>query len=135
MNFIKRMFLSPEMKTAVGILDEAEFNFKAHGTAFSHIRQPIDSGINSQSSAITKLIRDSGKHPRIWVYSMICNISGDYAESGQYHIYRGVLNPLGEKFLEIHDEAMKELVKLKEITEEVAMDQKSKLREGIASVG
>ncbi len=111
------------------------FNFKAHGNAFSHVRQPIDSWINSQSSEITKFIRDSGKHPRTWVYAMICNISGDYAESGHYHIYRGILDPLGEKFLEIHDEAIDELVKMKAITKKVAKEQKSELREGIASMG
>lgn len=132
---MKRMFLPPEMKIAMDILDEADFYFKPLGNAFSHVRHPIEAGIKKQPRALAKLIRDSGKHPRIWVYSMICNISGDYAESGQYHIYRGVLKPFGEKFLEIHDEAMDELIKLKEITGEVAAEQKSKLREGIASVG
>lgn len=34
-----------------------------------------------------------------WIFSQINNISGDLLESGEYHMHRGALNPLGNKFL------------------------------------
>ena len=40
-----------------------------------------------------RLIREQkpGGTPREWVYIQIGNVAGDMLESGQYHIYRGVL--------------------------------------------
>ena len=68
---------------------------------------------------------------------MIANTSGDMVESGQYHIYRGVLNPMGpgEDLLNIFDSAMDELVKLGDIDEKNAQVQKEALRKNIQGVG
>jgi hypothetical protein len=68
---------------------------------------------------------------------MIANTSGDMAESGQYHIYRGVLNPMGpgEDLLKIFDSAMDELVKLGDMDEKNAQEQKEAIRKNIQGVG
>jgi len=45
------------------------------------------------------------------VLTTIANVSGDMAESGKYHIYRGVLNPMhGVGLIKIYNSAIDELV-------------------------
>ena len=68
---------------------------------------------------------------------MILNISGDMVESGQHHIYRGVINPMGpgQNLLKIFDSAMDELVKLGDTDKENAETQKKAIRENIKNVG
>lgn len=68
---------------------------------------------------------------------MIANISGDTVGSGQYHIYRGVLNPIGpgQNLLKILDSAMDELVRLGDTDKENAETQKKATRENTRKVG
>ena len=130
-----RLAKTPETKAVVRILDEAKDKFDENSQAYTTIQEAIHNDIRTQGNEITKAIRESGKSPQVWVYLMICNISGDYAESGQHHIYRGVLNFTGERFRDIYYKALDELVKLGEIDEELAGEQKSGLRKNISSVG
>jgi len=131
----KRLMSSPEIKTVFHVLDEAKRKFEEQSQAFSIVQEAILSEISSQGNEITKTIRNSGKHPQIWVYSMICNLSGNYAANGQHHIYRGVLDFTGERYRDIFCTAIDELVKLEEINKELAKEQKLNIRKNIASVG
>jgi len=135
MNILKKMLLPKDAKIALTILDAAEEKFKAYANAFRQVRQNVEVLINSDPRYFSAVLRESGRNPSLWIYSAICNISGDLAESGQYHIYRGFLSPLGEKFLAIYDLASDHLVALGGADENFAEEQKKKLREGIASVG
>lgn len=47
-----------------------------------------------------------------WLYAEINNLSGDMIESGEYHIYRGLLSPLGKKIFWYFNKSLGELVKL-----------------------
>jgi len=123
------------IKAILAALDEAESQFKEQSSAFSRIREHINSGLKSHRNEVTQIIRNAKKPSKAWVYSKLCNMAGDYAASGQHHIYRGALDPIGQSFLKIHDETMDELVKMGEADKEFAEDQKSILREQIASVG
>lgn len=58
-------------------------------------------------------------------------------ESGQYHIYRGVLNPMGpgKDLPMMFDATYDELVQMKAIASDYAEQQKAALRENIKGVG
>lgn len=71
------------------------------------------------------------------VYSMIANAAGDLVESGKYHVYRGVLDPLrgGKDLLRIYDKAVDEMVREGASGAEFAAEQKAIIRENIKTVG
>lgn|GEM_PF-1368539 len=122
-----------EVKEVMEILDEAEEKF---GTGFDLVREHIEKGINENTKQFLEVV-GKGRSVRKYVYSMIANISGDMVESGQYHIYRGVLNPIGpgQNLLNIFDSAMDELVNLGDTDKENAEAQKKAIRENIKGVG
>lgn len=49
---------------------------------------------------------------REWLYAEINNIAGDMIESGEHHIYRGLLSPLGKRILWYYNKSLTKLVKL-----------------------
>ena len=49
---------------------------------------------------------------REWLYAEINNIAGDMIESGEHHIYRGLLSPLGKRILWYYNKSLAKLVKL-----------------------
>jgi hypothetical protein len=122
-----------EVKEAMEILEEAEDKF---GTGFDLVREHIEKGIQENTSQFLEVV-SKGRSVRKYVYSMIANISGDMVESGQYHLYRGVINPMGpgQNLLKIYDSAMDELVKLGDTNKENAETQKKAIRENIKTVG
>ncbi len=77
-----------------------------------------------------------GESPRQWVYANIANIAGDQVESGQYHLYRGILNPLGpgKEFLKLFDIAVDELVRLG-MDNDRGEKQKEQIRKNIQTAG
>lgn len=122
-----------ELAEAFEILDEATYRF---GTGFDLVREQIEKMLDSSTDQFLDVVR-KGRTVRKYIYSTIANISGDMVESGQYHIYRGVLNPmgLGEELLRIFDAAMDELVRLGDTDTGNAEKQKKAIRENIKSVG
>lgn len=122
-----------EVKEAMEILDEAEEKF---GTGFDLVSEHIEKGINENTKQFLEVV-GKGRSVRKYIYSMIANISGDMVESGQYHIYRGVINPMGpgQNLLKIFDSAMEELIELGDTDRENAETQKKVIRENIKNVG
>jgi len=122
-----------EVKEIMEILDEIENKF---GTDFDVVREYVERGLDTNKEQFLELVQKSGSVHK-YVYTVIANISGDMVESGQYHIYRGVLNPMGpgENLLKIFDFAMDELVKVSETNKEHAEAQKKAIRENIKNVG
>lgn len=122
-----------EVQEAMEILDEAENKF---GAGFELVRGHIEKGINEDTKQFLEVV-GNGRSVQKYVYSMIANISGDMVESGQYHLYRGVINPMGpaQNLLNIFDSAMDELVELGDTDKENAETQKKAIRENIKSVG
>jgi len=140
---IKKVFQkfsgSKEMKAIIEILDEAGQKFK--NNTFEKILKPkIEKIILSNPKKLKQTIEKT-MLPKEWVYGAIANISGDLLESGEYHIYRGVLasdfdgSGPGKDLLKIFDEATDELVKIGNIKKEWAEEQKKQLRENIKTVG
>jgi len=145
--FLKKFFLHKEVKTALDILDKADREFynrdykliRGHierSRVFQLIRDHIEKILFAHSNEFSEKIRQ-GASPCHWVYRTIANVAGDLVESGNYHIYRGVLNPLepGEELVEIFDMAVDKLVEMKVLHPEQAKKEKGTLRENIKSVG
>jgi hypothetical protein len=135
MNFLKKAFAPKEVKAALGALDETAYRFQTE--AFLIVRNIIEKYLLSYPDALDHIIRENGgRTPREWVYSQIGNIAGDMLESGQYHVYRGVLNVgIGEDLLNMFDATYDELVQMKAIDPDYASKQKATLRRNIQQVG
>src|SRR4030042_2374008 len=115
-----------EAKEGLGALDEAEHRFQ--NEAFKMVRHVIEKSVTANPDTLVSMIRESGgRTPREWVYSQIGNIAGDLLESGQYHIYRGVLNPMGpgNDLLKMFDATYDELLQMKAVDENYATEQKA----------
>lgn len=134
MKALKRMLASKEVRAVLGVLDEADQRFDC--PAFEMVKNQIEQAVLSQPDVATDKLRN-GLSARQVVYSMIANIAGDFVESGQFHIYRGVLNPLsgGEDLLRIFDSAVDEMVQIGAVDEKYAAEQKAGIRENIKTVG
>jgi len=131
---MKKSFSKKEVKEALGILEEASKEFGSGG--FDLVREYVEKSILSDTKQFLDVVR-KGRAVRKYVYSMIANTSGDLAESGHYHIYRGVLNPMGpgEDLLKIFDAAMDELVRLGDTDAENAKKEKAAVRKNIEAMG
>jgi hypothetical protein len=145
--FLKKLFPPKEVKTALDILNKADREFCNRGfrstrghiersRVFQLVRGLIEKILFAHSDEFSEKIQQ-GASPRHWVYRTIANIAGDLVESGNYHIYRGVLNPMepGEELVEIFDIAVDELVEMRVLDTERAKKEKGELRENIKSVG
>ncbi len=136
MKFLKKALAPKELKAAFGVLDEAAYRFQTR--AFQIVKTAIETSLLTDPEGfINALKRSSGRSPRDWVYSQIGNVAGDMLESGEYHIYRGVLNPVGpgQNLLALFDASYDELLQLKAVTLDYANKQKSALRENIKEMG
>jgi hypothetical protein len=134
MNFLKKILAPKEVKAALGILDEASCTFD--NEAFQLVRSHIEKIILTKPDEFVNLIQN-GMSPRQWVYTTIANIAGDLVESGNYHMYRGVINPmgLGNDLLKLFDAAIDELTKIGALGAKKAKTEKAAIRENIKSVG
>ena len=129
----KELSTDTEIKQALEILEEATSKF---GSAFVLVQQQIEKELRSNSKVFLETIK-KGRTVQLYVYSMITNEVGDMLESGEFHMYRGVLNPMkgGNTLLKIYDYYIDELITLNDITQEYADDQKKILRNNINDVG
>ncbi len=69
--------------------------------------------------------------------TMIANLAGDWLETGKYHMYRGVLNPLtgGESLLRVYNGTVDRLEEVGEISKDDAERNKKQLLDNIKSNG
>ena len=122
-----------EVREALEILNEASLSFELA----SFLQAKIRKNILAHSKEFVENLNKDGRSVRKHVYSMIANTAGDLVESGQYHLYRGVLNPMGpgQDLLRVFDSAMEELVRLGDESEEFLKEQKKSVRKNIQKVG
>jgi hypothetical protein len=120
---IKKSFTSKEVKIAIDVLNEAGRKFE--GAGFDLVKERIEKMLLAHPKEFKSIIQ-KGASPHQWIYSTIANVSGDLVESGHYHIYRGVLNPIGpgEDLLKLFDSAVDELVKIGSVEAKYANEQK-----------
>ena len=136
MLFFKRRAPQKEIQAVYSVLDDAAEKYDCiNYPMFETIKGHIIDSIKPCEKELAEQIKQ-GRSPVEVIYMLIVNISGDLAESGKYHIYRGVLNPVrGADLLLIHDSAIAELVKIGFTSEAQANEQKKGLRECIAYAG
>jgi len=117
MRFFKVLFGPKEVRAALGVLDEAEYAFcgvdSFRSAAFDPVKQHVQRLVLARPSEFAAVIR-KGTSPREYVYSAIANRAGDLLESGDYHIRRGHLNPVGpaEDLYTLFCKALDELVRI-----------------------
>ena len=106
------------------------------GAGYDLVKSYVEKSILSDTQQFIDVVRQ-GRPVREYVYSKIANISRNMVESGQFHIDRGVLNPmgLGEELLKIFDLAIDKLVILGDIDKESAQEQKELIRKNVLDVG
>ena len=104
-------FASKEVRTVLSLLCEAGSLFDA--TTFELVRSRIEKDVISRCHEYEHAIRD-GTPPRLLVYTAIANTAGDCIQSGEFHLYRGYLNPMGpgKDLLNMFDAAIDELVRI-----------------------
>lgn len=76
------------------------------------------------------------------IAGMIGNYAGDLLETGEFHLYRGVLSPAGKELLKYYDFSMKEVLKIgginpdgEPLTEKYIKEQRNILLDNIRQVG
>ena len=131
---LKKLFAPKEVRLVFGLLDEASHKFGY--SSFELVRGLVERYTLDNTAEITKSVRN-GIPPRTILYAAIANYSGDLIASGQYHMYRGVLNPMGKggDLLAIFDGSIDEMNNMGAIDDREADEQKSGIREQIKMVG
>jgi len=149
MSLFSKLTAAKEVRAALGVLDEIactrvsnsgicipSANTWHDSEAFQIVRNEIEKVILAHSNEFVRMVQD-GTSPREWVWSAISNIAGNHVESGEYHFYRGALNPLGpgEYLLQLYDTALDELVRMGAMEADYARQEKAALRKNIKDVG
>jgi len=132
MKIIKRIFAPKEVKFTLNVLDE--LGLELDSEALKQIRSQIEKGILGDYKNVISQVKD-GASARQLIYFSIANIAGEYVESGYYHIYRGVLNPLGDDLLSLFDLAVDRLLEDGAVSKKEAKEQKAGIRKNIKCVG
>lgn len=129
-----KIFDINEVNNIFNIIGELEkrFDDQAFKTVMYHFNEFVILNSNKIEQVVPK-----GISFQAFTYGTLCNISGDLLESGNYHLYRGLLNPLGpgEELLKIFDESLEALEKNKIITMDLVKEQKLALRKNIENMG
>ena len=134
MSLFRKLFVPKEVRAALAIVDELACQFDCD--AFRMIGEQAEKMVLARSQDFARAVRN-GTPARHMVVGLINRIAGDYAESGEYHIWRGVLNPLGpgQDLLKIYDATADELVRLGVAEAAYAEEQKAALRQNIEASG
>ncbi len=135
MKFLKKIFASKEVKAALGVLDELDYECNSH--TFSLVREQVELAILEHPEKFVNVLKSQGRTPREKVYSMIESVAGDYLECGSrdYYVYRGLLNPTGEQLLKVYGHIIDRMKEDGCISEEEAQKQKSDIQDRIKEAG
>jgi hypothetical protein len=149
MSFFSKLTAPKEVRALLGILDEIACTRVSQSgitipsadtwhdsEAFQIVRKEIEKIILAHPDEFARMVQD-GTSPREWVWAAISNIAGNHVESGEYHIYRGFLNPLGpgQYLMKLYDTALDELTRMGAMQLDHATEEKSALRKNIRDVG
>lgn len=106
-SFLRR---SNEISLCLKALDAS----KAHLGQFSsfvRVHGVVKERIKKSEKAIVEAVKN-GANPEVIAVAEVTNISGDFVESGDLCIYRGVLSPIGQDMLNLHKAAYQRMVEL-----------------------
>lgn len=143
MNKLTALFYSNEIKELLGELDllwkkydSKEFNTSNTVSCVGILKPPITKQVDRDKKQIKNVIK-SGTSAKVIALTLVANLAGDLAESGQYHLYRGVLNPLagGVALKKVYIDIIDQLIDMSEITKETGERNKKQVFENIQTVG
>jgi len=129
---IKKGVATKEVKEALEILEQAGKEF--HGYGFKLVSDKIEKALLENPKALKKYVED-GNPLKEKVYMLIATTAGEHVGSGHYHIYRGLLDEVGNELLEIFDSTIDELVILGTLKKKEAKEHKETVRENIKEMG
>jgi len=126
-----------EKKSAIKIVEgELEYlKLKYNSAIFDVLIARIMRVLNKNAHEFEQKVKAGRFNARHYTYSALANLTGDMAESGQYHIYRGVLDDQGQTLLQIFNDSTDYLIENNEITKEFGERQKQQVLINIRSVG
>ena len=137
MKFFKKLFAPREVKIALGVLDELDYEGNTHGYHLpSFVREPIELTILKYPEKFVSELKSQGRTPRQKVYSMIEHVAGDHLQCGSFNycFCMGKLTPAGEQVLKIYDYIIDRVKEEGCVSEEEAQKQKSDIRNCIKNV-
>ncbi len=126
-------FKTQKTKALLGVLEEARYEFKQKKIrTFEGIYQRIKKMVLTQKEPTNE-----DMSPRSAIYNIIASLTYEHINSGQNHMYRGVINPMGsgKDYIVIYNFAIDELMRLGELSKEEANKCKSVLKNNIQAVG
>jgi len=130
-----QILYSKEVKLGLTILDDMDIEFK--NPEFRFVKNLVKENISTSRKNrkyFSKRIK-GGTSQQELLLTGIVNFTGDLIESGNNHIYRGVLDPTGDNLLKIHNIALAKLVELKITTKADAECIQQELLERIKDMG
>ena len=135
---------SREAQAVLGLFDEAKQKLEkatpsssAFPSRYSEAFELVRSEILADLDKWEPLIQNERDRPRVCVYVMISTVARAHVQSGQHHIYRGLLNPmgLGNDLLRILDGSIDEFLKMGAVEADVAEQMKDIVRANIKGAG
>ena len=132
MKDIRKRFASHGVQDALRVLAEMESH--CDGIMYDTIRNVLEDHFLDNGNEVAELTKQ-GISPRVQVCNAVSNLVGDMSESGQYHVYRGVLGIEGEGLLRLFDLATDRIAAAGAIDSMLANKNKAQLRESIRGLG
>lgn len=125
--------LPKEVGEAIDTIDEIRADLEiSENTALDRVEGILREDVK-KSAAVLK----ESANAKQWVYSTVADIAGDNVESGEHHLYRGVLNPNGPgpDYLKIYKYCLKKLAAIGAIEESKADEETNALLANMKTVG
>ena len=129
MSFFWKRKASPEVRRAVEFFEQvdAEFPFETQ----HYVREIAKEGLkvlvaNRETMKVfTDRVHEDYSDKieqgiKSWVYNYIMNTAADEMESGNHHVYRGILNMFGEYYQSIFEHGIEKIIDLGECSKEWA---------------
>lgn len=117
----------------VATLDELEDSCPS--VVWYDLRQDSINVLNADRKRTVEYFERKKCKPSEWAITSVFNRCGDCLESGQYHLYRGVLNTEGQEYLKVYQFLESQLLNRGIATQEWLDKNRSILFSNINSVG
>ena len=136
LDWIKRVFgkIPKEAAETLAQLNSIEKEI-GHNLAYNTAKKRISDMIKESPLKVGLTMKEQNTSPRGVALVLLLKVSGDMAASGQYHVYRGTLNTMGDECLRLWGFAAKELVGIGCSTQQEIDDVKKDLWAEIKQCG
>jgi len=128
-----RIFLPQEVKEGLKVLNELEPEFNKD---FWIVKDYIVRMCKAHTQETKQMILQIG-NARIWALDRILSVTKNLLGSGEYHLYRGIISPMGAGFglINIFETALTKLIDNNKITERNAQLIRESLDQEIKQAG